>query len=86
MMDKQLAVTLGFINLKLCINKLHFRKKLEPKKAEGIDKQIEDLEQALDVMNYLVDENKALTRKIHQIHLELLQSHKRNEDLRIYEE
>lgn len=86
MMDKQLAVTLGFINLQLCINKLHFRKKWESEKAEGIDKQIEDLEQVLDVLNYLVDENKALTRKIHQIHLELLQSHKRNEDLRIYEE
>ncbi len=42
-MDKALKQTLASVNLSLTINKMIFRKKIEPKKAEGIEVIIQDL-------------------------------------------
>ena len=74
-MDKELKQTLASVNLSLTINKMIFRKKLEPKKAEGIE-----------VFKQLKHENKILTTKLHQMNLEIMKANQRINDLRIYED
>ena len=84
-MDKALKQTLASVNLSLTINKMIFRKKLEPKKAEGIEVIIQDLLLVDEVFKQLKHENKILTTKLHQMNLELMKANQRINDLRIYE-
>jgi hypothetical protein len=84
-MDKALKQTLASVNLSLTINKMLFRKKMEPKKAEGINVIIEDLLFIDEVFKELKDENKILIKKIYQLNLELMKANQRINDLRIYE-
>lgn len=85
-MDKEIAINLAFINLNLTWNKLEFRKRLEPKKSEGIEQQQKDLEHVRMVLNHLVTENKILTTKLFELNLELMKANQRINDLRIYED
>lgn len=80
MMDKEIAVSLAFINLDLNWNKLEFRKQLEPKKSTGIIQQQKDLEHIKYVLNYIVKENRALNNKLMKMELELLQTQKKLND------
>lgn len=85
-MDKEIAINLAFINLNLTWNKLEFRRRLEPKKSEGIEQQQKDLEHVRMVLNHLVTENKILTTKLFELNLELMKANQRINDLRIYED
>jgi len=85
MIDKEISVTMALINLNLCINKLLFRKKLEPKKSAGIDQQILDLEQVMKVLIYLEEENKELFKKFYATNLDLIKAYEKIDDLKIYE-
>ena len=83
-MDKALKQTLASVNLSLTINKRIFRKKLEPKKAEGIEVIMQDLLLVDEVLKDLKNENKILITKLHQINLELMKANQRINDLSIY--
>lgn len=85
-MDKALKIITAKVNLTLTINKMLFRKRLEPKKAEGIEVIINDLLHVEEVLKGLEHENKILTTKLFQLNLELMKANKRIEDLRIYED
>ena len=79
-MDKEIAISLAFINLDLNWNKLEFRKQLEPKKSAGITQQQKDLEQVKYVLNHIIKENRALNRKLMQMEIELMQTQKKLND------
>jgi septal ring factor EnvC (AmiA/AmiB activator) len=79
-MDKEIAISLAFLNLDLNWNKLEFRKQLEPKKSSGITQQQKDLEQIKYVLNHVVKENRALNKKLMQIEIELMQTQKKLND------
>ena len=83
---EELTISLAYINLNLTINKMIFRKRLEPKRSEGIDQQIDDLTQVLNVLKELDTQNKALQRRLIQSELQLMEVNKLNEKLRIYED
>jgi hypothetical protein len=83
---EELTINLAYINLNLTINKMIFRKRLEPKRSEGIDQQIDDLTQVLNVLKELDTQNKALQRRLIQSELQLMEVNKLNEKLRIYED
>jgi hypothetical protein len=83
---EELTINLAYINLNLTINKMIFRKRLEPKRSEGIDQQIDDLTQVLNVLKELDTQNKALQRRLIQSELQLMKVNKLNEKLRIYED
>jgi hypothetical protein len=83
-MDKAIKQTLASVNLSLTINKMIFRKKLEPRKAEGIEVIIQDLLLVDEVYKDLKNENKILITKLHQMNLELMKANQRINDLSIY--
>jgi hypothetical protein len=83
-MDKLIKQTLASVNLSLTINKMIFRKKLEPRKAEGIEVMIQDLLLVDEVFKDLKRENKILITKLHQMNLDLMKANQRINDLNIY--
>jgi len=83
-MDKAIKQTLASVNLSLTINKMVFRKKLEPRKAEGIEVIIQDLLLVDEVYKDLRNENRILITKLHQMNLELMKANQRINDLSIY--
>jgi len=75
--------SLASLNLSLLANKILFRKKFEPKKAEELDKQVKDLDFVHSVLLELENENKALQRKLFEIHEENLRLTQMNNDLKL---
>lgn len=76
-------IALAYLNLSLITNKILFRKKYEPKKAEELDRQVKDLDHVHAVLLELDNENKALQRKLYEIHEESLRLKRENEDLKL---
>lgn len=76
-------IALAYLNLSLITNKILFRKKYEPKKAEELDKQVKDLDFVHSVLLELDNENKALQRKLYEIHEENLRLTQMNTDLKL---
>lgn len=81
-MDKQIAVSLAYINLNSTINKLLFRLQREPQKKVGIDQQIEDLDFVREVIRFLDADNKALHKRNTELELRLLKAIEENNELK----
>jgi hypothetical protein len=79
-MDKEIAIQLAYINLNSLWNKFEFRKRLEPKRAEGIAQQQDELEQIKAVLNTVIKENRALSNKLMSMQIELLETQKKLTD------
>lgn len=85
-MNKQIALSLAYLNLNSIWNKFEFRKRLEPKKAHGIEQQQDDINQVKDVLNFLEKENRALTNKVVELELRLMKAEQLINELKtIYE-
>jgi hypothetical protein len=85
-MDKEIAIQLAYINLNSLWNKFEFRRRLEPKKSEGIEQQQKDLEHVRMVLNHLVTENRALQTKLQNTEIELMKTQKKLNDYKeVYE-
>lgn len=85
-MNKQIALSLAYLNLNSIWNKFEFRKRLEPKKAYGIEQQQDDINQVKDVLNFLEKENRALTKKVVDLELRLMKAEQLINNLKtIYE-
>jgi len=76
-MDKEISIQLAYININSIWNKFEFRKRLEPKRAEGIAQQQDELEQIKAVLNTIVKENRALSNKLLSMQIELLETQKK---------
>lgn len=79
-MDKEIAISLAFINLNLTWNKLEFRKRLEPKRSEGIEQQQKDLDHVRMVLNFIISENQSLRDKLQNTEIELMKTQKKLTD------
>jgi predicted RNase H-like nuclease (RuvC/YqgF family) len=79
----ELQTTLAHINLSLLANKILFRQKYEPKKKEELDRQVKDLDQVKSVLLELETQNKALQRKMWELHEENLKLKQLNEELKL---
>jgi hypothetical protein len=75
-MDKEIAISLAFINLNLIWNKLEFRKRLEPKRSVGIEQQQKDLDHVRMVLNFIISENQSLRDKLQNTEIELMKTQK----------
>jgi hypothetical protein len=82
-MDKEIKIQLAYINLNSLWNKFEFRKRLEPKRAEGIAQQQDELEQIKAVLNTVVKENRALSNKLMSMQIELLETQKKLTDYKV---
>ena len=85
-MDKQIALSLAYINLNSIWNKFEFRKRLEPQKSAGIEQQQDELNHVKHVLNQLEKENRALTKKLLDLELKLMEANQQINEFRIYED
>jgi hypothetical protein len=75
-MDKEIAIQLAYININSIWNKFEFRKRLEPKRAEGIAQQQDELEHVKQVLNQVIKENRALSKRNMVLEIKLMDTQK----------
>jgi hypothetical protein len=82
-MDKEIAIQLAYININSIWNKFEFRKRLEPKRSEGIAQQQDELEHIKHVLNQVIKENRALSKRNMDLEIKLMDTQKNLTDYKV---